>query len=441
MVRVALVVAAAFATLIATACTSNATLPAPTPLATLEATPAVTPVATPLATPEAPPTVEVTAAPGASATPPSGSDGTITLWVIDGATGELVPIKEGERVLSLGGPTFEVGTPSLYPCEDDRTGADIAGRRHEGVQCGTFSPDGRWMTYPLPIAGSPRGDWDQWILDVPSGDRRLLVAGVRHCGGCDGGTGAGFSPDSAYLVIPELFNGGRVFLAHVASAETRLIAEGLGATGIARSPVWSSQGPRLLYSPDGARVVLEDLGEGTRVDVPDFQWPAAFDVTGQLIYSPAFDRRSSVAPSTTVIDASSLTPVAEVGGAPSFNLALISRPPIGLRDDGVVLALERAPGCIAGTTVYAPAIPEGRCFDNSIGAAVSADGSFVAMATHAPGTLDAGVPVRFDIIVFEIRTGEVRTVATEARSRFEPLIQWNREGTQILVVWPFAFGL
>ena len=295
------------------------------------------------------------------------------------------------------------------------------GRFVEGADCGRFSPDGRWMTYRVRIPGSARNDWDQWLVDVEAGTTRLLIAGVRSCGGCDGVSGPQFSPDSRRFVVAEYIDAGRLFLADLAADDLRVIAEGRGLA----MPSWSKDGSRMLYSPDGTRVLLEDFARGTTAELSGLPWPATFDTTDRLIYSPAVGG-GTAARTTHVVDASSLTRLVEAPGEPTRRFFGPGRSAVAVSPRGLVLALEAAPGCTQGTTVYAPDFVDGRCFANVLGAAVSPDGAFVAMSEHALDTPPGRVP--WEIVVLDVEAGEVSRVGSRLLSEAPPVIRWNEGG-------------
>ena len=356
-----------------------------------------------------------------------------TVWLIDVQSGALTPLYEqdafvharfdgsGEHVLlDTSGErlTYDldgslVSEETTLRCVRDEDATIIGGRRREDVRCGFISPSGRWMLFGMLTSEAGR-ESDRWIFDFDSGASRLLVEGLLNGGGCDGGFGASFSADEDFVAFAES-GGDRLFVANVASGEVTTLTSSWAE--------WSPTGARLLV-PDGDGVVLHDFEAGTAADVNGATWPAAFDPTGELIYYPAYKYLPMERDSTTVLDATRFTVILEVVGTPSGHLLWSDRPPIGTSKTGVVLALESAPDC-----------PEG-------GAAVSPDGASVAAAIRMGGQFqDKRYGDPHKIVVFDAVTAELRTLGTGAHSFDEPLIRWNAEGTHILVVWPFAFGL
>jgi len=203
-----------------------------------------------------------------------------------------------------------------------------------------------------------------------------------------------------------------------------------------------------LYTDDGIRVVLADFEAGTTTRLAAIEWPARFDASGAIIYAPAWvygpsndDPDSADGVTTTVLEGTALEAIIEVAGAPSANLIWFDRPAVVMTDAGPVLAVEFATGCHGGTTVYGPDNRDGRCFTAAAGAAVSPDGVHVALAKHTPRVTGPPLSVPYDIVLVEVATGEVRTLAREAWSFSEPFLEWNASGTHILVTWPFAFGI
>src|SRR5690606_13737172 len=128
-------------------------------------------------------------------------------------------------------------------CEETSAGATVDGRAYDGVRCGLIGPDERWMLYGVDAGTQAVGGgtalpvWDQWAVNLDTDERRLLQAGLVHCGGCDGRFGPRWSPSGRFLVFPELVGNGRTFLHDFETAETRLLFE--GSTEISWAPEWS----------------------------------------------------------------------------------------------------------------------------------------------------------------------------------------------------------
>lgn len=329
-------------------------------------------------------------------------------------------------------------------------------RKFEGVTCGRRSPDGWLMTYRLD-AGDVEVEgrftvptWDQWLIDLVSGERTLLREGMRHCGGCDTGYGEQWSPSGAYVVLPELLWPGEVYLADVETGEIRLISFVEPATYRRYRPLWAPDGDRLVYPAADGGTVYEDLEAGTRVEL-DLAWPAAFDPSGRYLYSPAWWLREvAQAAETTVFD----TVTGEIAGIRAGDarvdlvLGASNIPVAGLGEGGgagFAAALEGVEGC-AGTTVYAADGTNLLCVPNATSATFSPDGRRVALAVrHATEVpLDASnpwLPGRFAVVVVDVETGAARIVADDLYSSSAPGIVWNEAGTHLLLRWPGVLGV
>lgn len=463
------------------ACTSDS---AATP--TTEATPTIEP--SPAATTEATAPPEVTATATATATPVVGIEAPATVWLIDTRTAEVHTLAEdrehfpwrtefnadgyavvryadrGEpphRAFDLDGQLATEEIP-VAPCTrlDDET-ITVNGNRidapSEGeLQCGLVSPDERWMTYRSRVQTALVGganriqSWDQSVLDLETGESRLVQAELRHCGGCDGIFGPFWSPSGRYLVLAELIARGEVYLADLEAETVRSIGSVDGAS-ILQRPNWAPDGDRILY-PDGTgHTVFEDLEAGTRVVLDTLPWPANFDPTGRYLYSPAWDTRrdGAAAPETTVLDAATLAEVGiRPGGAPGDLLYRAPGTPVMGTDSGFVAALEAAPGC-RGTMIYRADGNPLDCIEQGTGAVFSPDGTRVAVAVQTGFTTESvsgpgyrsGNARIFDIVLVDVASGTIEILATDALSNAAPLIIWNDEGTHILVRWPAAWGL
>ena len=338
-------------------------------------------------------------------------------------------------------------------------GVEVDGRRHEDASCGPISPDGRWMTYQVAsseveINGNYTvSTWDQWVVELDTDGRRLLQGGLRHCGGCDFRFGPEWSPSGHYLVVPELLDGGFVYLSDVRSGATRKVSDVPRPTVLDQRPTWSPVDDRLLRPAADGSTILEDLEAGTRTTLANLPWPAAWDATGTLVYSPAWgqvatnDDGQPPTRRTTVLDAQTSDLLATLSGVPSdARLWGAGGEPLIATGDGFVAVLELAEGC-DGTTVYAPSTEDGACLEAATGASPSPDGRLVAFARqsgvggHIEGPhLSAGMPV-FEIAVYDVATGAMTVVAEGAIAGRFPDIVWNDAATHILIRWPNPFGL
>lgn len=480
MRRRALLTLLATATLLLAACTSSSD-PTPTATPTIEATPTLAP--SPTATSETAPPPEVTP----TSTAVVGIEAPATVWLIDTRTAEVHTLTEDTehfpwrtefnadgyavvRYADRGEPphlAFDIeGQPTseevpVAPCTriDDET-ITVNGNRidsERGVfNCGLVSPNERWMTYVGQverdfIGGADRiQSWDQWVLNLETNESRLVQAGLRHCGGCDGVFGPFWSPSGRYLVLPEL-GVGEVYLADMQTETIRPIG-GASGSSILQRPNWAPGGDRILH-PDGTgHTVIEDLETGTRVVLDTLPWPATFDPTGRHIYSPAWDTRRDIAAAreTTVLDATTLLEVGiRPGGAPGDLIYGAPGTPVMATEGGFVAALEGTSGC-RGTALYAVDGSLVTCVEQGSGAVFSPDGTRLALAVHTGSTTQSvngpgfwGITARtFDIVLVDVATGSTEVLATDALSSdAAPLIIWNDEGTHILVRWPASWGI
>jgi len=421
--------------------------------------------ATPSATASAEPTT-ATAAASSSATPSATPTATVeptrvpdpprTVWLIDGATSEVLALHQdtssvsarfndaGTRVelSTAGGPlAFSLNGSPVPPldepqCVQEGDAAVVDGVTFEEMRCGRFAWSGRWVLFPVPDTG---GDWDQWVLDLDSGERRLLEPGLRNCGGCDGRFGPGYSPDGDHVYFAELIQDGRTYVADLRTGETEVIGE--GSTETPRRPMWAPNGVRLLYSDDGQRVLVRDFEAASTVEVEALAWPATFDATGTAIYSPAYAAAEDAA-TTTVVDATTFEVLATVDGAPGVGALWFPRFVVAQSVEGPVLALEYAAGCPAGTTIYAPASPDGACFDAAVGAVVSPDGQLVAFSVQSGDAASHGTPSDYRVVIIDTETLEALATIEGAQSYdAPPVLEWNAGSTHLLVTWPHALGL
>ena len=468
---------------LAAACTSSDAAPTP-PLATPEAAPTFEATATATATPRPVRTPIVTPTP----TPPPGPprvEISPTVWLIDVASGEQITLLEDDELLigsawfddegrpvvrqwpdgsslettfDLAGKELSRGAPAPYRCAQDGDRVEIDGRTFEGIPCGLVSPDGRWMLYGVDAGTTSITEtsevpiWDQWLLNLETDERTLLHAGMRHCGGCDGRFGPAWSPSGRFVHFAELVSGGDVFLTDTASFETGVIASGPSATDLSRQPVWSPTKDQLLRAGTDGATILEDLALGETIDFPGPTCPAAFDPSGRYLYFPALELREDSSTDVTVIDVNTLEAVAvRPGVVPSDRIWGAGGPPIvGVQGGiGFAAALEDTPNC-RGTIVYSAEATneEGLCVPGGRGAVFSPDASQVAIAVERElvrasylGGQYGGTMWLTDIVIVDVTSGEVRTVAEGAVSDGPPAITWNEAGTHILVRWPASYGI
>lgn len=438
------------AVLTAAACTSGDGGTA-TPSATASAEPT-----TAFAT--ASPTRTPTPTPTATGEPTRVPDPPRTVWLIDGATGEVLTLHQdasyADARFNAAGTRVELrtaeewlafaldGSPAPAPerreCLPAGEDAVVGGVTFEETRCGSVSPDGRWMLFPVPLENT-NGDRDQWVLDLETGERRLLEPGLRSCGGCDGRFGPGYSPDEGHVYFAETVGNGRTFVSDLLSGETDLLGD--GGTEINRRPLWAPNGERLLYSDDGERLLIRDFESGDTSEVQALDWPASFDALGTSIFSSPYSA-ADAAPTTTVVDATTFEVLASVDGAAGVSAFWYPRVVVARSGDGIVVAVEQAASCVEGITIYTPASPDGACFESAVGATVSPDGRLVAFSVQSGDTASHSAPSDFRVVLVD--TESLETLATiEGAQSYDapPVLKWNPGSTHLLVTWPHALGL
>ncbi|MGH2450735.1 MAG: hypothetical protein ACRDGE_05605 [Candidatus Limnocylindria bacterium] len=330
-------------------------------------------------------------------------------------------------------------------CRDPRwtqeTGpVEVDGEPYEDVRCGPISPDGRWMTYEVPLGEDSLAGWDQWAVDLETKERRLLQEGLRHCGGCDSRFGPTWSASGRYLYFSDLVSDGRIFLSDLQEGTTREIVS--GSADSRYEPEWSPVSDVLLYPGSDLRTVLEDLQAGSAIVLEGLPWPAAFDPTGGYVYSPAWgDLPPSAGGSTAIYHIGTGRIVASLPGQPRLLRGPIGGPMrsyttpavVGV-EGGFVAALEGASGC-GGTAIYSEAAIT-TCVAGATEPQISPDGTKVAVGREVGGAV-------YEILVIDVATGAELMVidATLAGDGFSGPIGharpiWNAEGTHLLVWGP-----
>lgn len=340
--------------------------------------------------------------------------------------------------------------PGQPSCNDMGVGGvEVDGRLYGSAGCGPVSPDGLWMTFSrttgevqLP-GGGLVPVLEQWALNLQTEEVRLLQDGLRHCGGCDGRFGPEWSPSGRYLYFAEFLGNGRTFLCDLENGTTEVIFE--GDTQINSRPDWSPAGDYLLHPAPGGATTLRDLGAGTESILEGISWPARFDETGTLIYSPAQGSLRENGGMTVVMDVNLRAVMASIPGQPPFTNMLLNYQPVARTGDSVVAAVERAAGC-DGVAVYVDAAP-GQCIEGAQGASVSPDGRLISAArrvgTTGPYSFQGGSGVDadvFDVIVVDVGSGTKRTVASSAVGFQYPLPSIWDSSTYLLVRTPYIYG-
>lgn len=428
--------------------------------------------------PESTPAETATPSPEASPAPgtPAGQaspGGTIevasTVKLVDAATGAVETLYEdrgteawdaffeGDRILVRAGANLlefaldgsAVATRDRAECRESNGAVEIAGRRYSGISCGVISPDGRWMTYHVDAGETtlPMGLrvplWDQWLVNLETGSTRLLQAGLVHCGGCDSRYGPRWSPGSRFVVYAEFGGSQRRFLSDALTGATRPLGAG---ADIGLAPKWAPGSEQLLYSSaEGGRTVLEDLAVGSVREL-DLAWPAAFDTSGTLVYSPAWapDGKGTTDVSTTVIQAASGKRLATLPGAPPYMFVWSGSAAVAAGPDGVLAVLQQASGC-AGTAIYLGGKLQ-RCVEGGMEGQIGPNGNVAVArktgeAGRAAGPGFETLSIDTFSVVLVAAGKQPQTVVKEALSFHPPLMVWSEDAAQLLILWPRRAGL
>ncbi|MPZ99797.1 MAG: hypothetical protein GEU80_10775 [Dehalococcoidia bacterium] len=335
--------------------------------------------------------------------------------------------------------------------EGDEPVAEIDGVEYP-VNCGLFSPDGRRMLYQVDreeinLAPSYRvPTWDEWVLDLETGERLLLQDALVHCGGCDGRYGPAWSPSGRYVYFSDLGGPERVFVADVVSGSTRTIMSGNQAVQLSYGPDWSPSGDQLLRTDSEGGTVLEDLTAGAVIPLPDVPWPARFSTGGDFVYGPAYE--SGERPGETALVGLATQQVTVLAGVGPSEHVWIDLGAVYDSPAGPVALLEFGWGC-AGTTIHHPLRADGAyCLEGARLARPSPDLGRVAAPRRTgatgradgPGFQSSSVPV-WEIVVVDVRDGTEQVLASGAISSWPPDVHWNEQGTHLLVFWPVQYGI
>jgi len=420
-----------------------------------------TATSTATATPTVPPTAGVDATPhnDVRSSPPR------TVWLIDVTDGEVHTLFEdvdlvpwgvqfvGPESVRVGMPSGEWETfgadgrpapdPMAHDCQEASTGVMVRGIHYpELSSCWALSPTGGHALYSANI-GSDQS-WDQWVVDLQTGEQTLLHEQLRHCGGCDGRFGPVWSPAGRYVLIPEIVSDGWLYLSDVVSGTASIVGRG---TDITYRPSWSPADPELFLVHTGnEETALIDAATGEVTALP-VGWPASFDSSGRYVYSPSGDVLENALRETTVLDlqTGSLTRLA---GVPDWYYLRWETPVVAASSEGLSAVLE-ADGC-NGSVVHATG-HEARCIENAFGGTPSPDGGKVALARLIQGggvTYRGTTFLQYELILLDVATGVVEVIAERAYSgedgpnlRIPPRMEWNESGTLLLVVWPQFTGI
>lgn len=324
---------------------------------------------------------------------------------------------------------------------------EVAGRSFKDVTCGVVSPDGRFMLYKVDAGmtevanGRSVAVWDNWLLDLQTDGRKLLQAGLRHCGGCDGKFGPEWSASSRYIFFSELYGSDRLFVSDAISGTTQELNEPINATGLENKPVWSPVADLLLRPAGNGASILEDLNAGTRRELSALTWPSRFDSTGAYLYSPAYLHARETHRETRIVEVASGRLVATLAGAPGFDRFWVKESAVVGVADGFIVALEGAPDC--GLAIYAGATRT--CFADGLGAIFSPDTRQIVFARRTGDTGRLNTPSMqasntsvYEVVLFDLGSKRQIVVARNAIGEWPPRIRWNAEGTHVLVYWPYV---
>ncbi len=359
-------------------------------------------------------------------------------WRGDEITGELFSLDGRER-----GPA-----PIHARCVEQGADALVDGVVVTDTECGAVSPDGRWMLdlrrvgehtsdsgYTVPIE-------DYWLIEVATGERSLLQAGLQHCGGCDGRFGLAWSASSRFVTFAEFGGGGRMFLADLESGTSVVLTHG---NNLDEAPQWSPRDDVVAIPAEAGDAVLFDPQSGVRTPLPA-RWPVAWDAGGELLYSPPWGPGESMAVLTPAGEV-----LAELSGTPSWiNLWNDRTPLVATSPRSFVAALEGGADC-SGVTVYASGLGSaGSCIAGGTAAVVSPDGRFVAvpierehgiLASYGAGEYGGVSLTRYDVALVEVATGNATTVVADLISNEPPDLTWSEDGSHLLVRSPATYGI
>lgn len=418
----------------------------------------------PSATPEASaPTVTATASPTATPTAVATPEVQHTVWLINlwdealytiyqhpdappGRTAFVASHLAGVEAASGPGVFDAEGHPVSFPgfqCEAGATGVVVQGVEYPDVPtCGPASPDERYMLFEVPTPEVSPPASEQWVLDLDAGEARLLQQGLIGCGGCDGRFAPEWWPGGRYVYFAETVQEGRVFLSDVETGETRVVATG---TDVWYRPSWSySEEPLLLVRGGAESAVLVHALNGEATTLP-IAWPAAFDPSGTLAYSPTAGPPSAspdAGPTVTSVLNIKTLEITELEGTPPSWYLRWGVHAVSAMGSRFIAVLE-SPDC-DGTVLHLPDVPPA-CIEGARGAVPARNGTAVAFALLVPGeerVVQGTEFSRYDIAVLDVTTGEIDVVAEGAYSgELPPRIQWSEFGDLLLVTWPHVPGL
>jgi len=445
--------------------------------------------------------------PSATAAPPTPTpepDLLSAVWLFDIESGERVTLfEDAERrvvaVTRFDGETVTVrdrsaSTGSRYDlegnavseptpaatthlrCNETPDGAEVEGRVYAGAGCGLISPDQRWMLYEVDagevqLSGSGfQGTfpvWDQWAVDLQTGETRLLQEGLVHCGGCDGRFGPDWSVSGRFVYFSELISDGRTLVHDFDTAETRVLAE--ASTEIGSKPEWSPIDDLLLHpGPDG-EAALADLRVGVTLVLPGIRWPARFDDSGRYLYGSGGEEQ------TVVYDLEAKAVAATLTGTAWLERPYGRSQRVRAVDDTFVALLDWGSACEGASVYRGP--DRVACVEASepdpyghgglgerLRTVLSPGGEWAAVArlveigeappcTENPcgqATIEALYQdpsynpawrvSRYEVLLIDTETGDTTLLSDQTFSPSPPQLLWHDDGTHLLVSWPYESG-
>ena len=333
--------------------------------------------------------------------------------------------------------TVIVQGQSVPRCEDRAGWAPFPspGAPRQYYTFDTPSPDGRWdVSEPatgLPTQTPASGNsYDLSAVNLQTGERWLIFESLYRCGGCDGDEETGWSPSGRYYVHVERGPQRRVLLVDFSERSVIDITwrTEFGFTGTAWSPVADV----LLRTAGPNALVIADLADGTEHIVPGVEWSAEFDPTGRYVIA------RGASGNLTAVDVATGQVAREFAGERENS----DSSPVVLTPDGLIAVTGRVDGC-EGLLVQRE-VTELGCVEGAESSSISPDGSKVAMTRVTPESEPlrrTSQPKEYEIVLFDVASGDETVVATGAWSGYEPRLTWNAASTHLLIEWPVYRGL
>lgn len=307
-----------------------------------------------------------------------------------------------------------------------------------------FSPDGARVAFTQWQADTQTSTLR--VLDLASGEIVTLASGLEGCE-CGGGPGIAWSPTGRYLAYSDFGAGDPstptgepaetpidrgVHIIELATAQsTKITPEPWGRAGS-----WHPERDLIAVERDNALYFVDlETGEERLV-------VAGTDSTNYWL-DPGWRQVQSVISSgppyvyqSVIFDPADGRELArwDGNGTPVWTE---SGPAFAARTSGSAVDLD-----CAGLLVDHPSLIESRCFEGAELASWSPDGRFLLL-TRARHTqilrAAAYVTIRgWELVLFDTLTDTERVLSGDLLPDQYPQIQWNRDGTHALVVWPYG---